>query len=411
MEKISMKICLVTALINHGGVSVVAFEIAKGMAQKGHKVLIICSGESHYSFKKDGYQVLILKNNAKNAVYHYLNPFLLLKLRKQLNNFNPDIIHVHNINLQTFSLSTLLFSKYFPMVWTLHDVWCLCITGWPLIPDCYGLPRKCFKCPIWPNWMVKLNRILKEAIYSFSKPHIICPSYWLKSLLKYSVLGQANYSTVIYNGIDSKLFYKMKSLSMRSTFNIEKDKIVILFCGGKRIAKQYPAYRKGWNHLYIALQNLGKKYTNLHLLYVGDPIQIPTKSTFSFTFATNVSRKEMNVYYNISDFTVLPTLADNFALTILEAMASKLPIIASNTGGIPEALIDHQTGLLCPPRNPIILADKIELLILHPEFRSILAENAYFKFKEKFSFNDMIDKYEIAYKKTIYANKTKKRNS
>ena len=235
-----MKICLVTALINHGGVSIVAFDIANGMAQKGHEVLIICSGDSNHSFKKDGYRVIILKNNIKNIVYHYFNPVLLFNLKKQLNNFNPDIIHVHNINLQTFSLSTLLFSKYFPMVWTLHDVWCLCITGWPLIPDCNGLFYKCQRCPIWPYWMVKINRFLKEVIYSFSNIHIISPSYWVKSLLKDSVLGQTNSATVIYNGIDSKLFYKMEKLSLRNALNIGEEEIVILFCGGKTNCETVP---------------------------------------------------------------------------------------------------------------------------------------------------------------------------
>ena len=137
---------------------------------------------------------------------------------------------------------------------------------------------------------------------------------------------------------------------------------------------------------------------------MGDRIQIPIDLTIPVTFAENIPREKMNFYYNISDFTVLPTLAENFALTIIEAMACKLPVIASDIGGIPEALIDNQTGLLCPPRNPIILANKIELLITKPEFRSILAENAYLKFKEKFSFDEMIDKYETIFKKTIYKN-------
>jgi len=105
--------------MNHGGASVVAFDIARGMVQRGHEVLFVSSGKSPIRKCQNGYELRVLKNQKTNLMFHYLNPFLMLKLNEQLRKFKPDIIHVHNINLQTFSLGVLLFSRYYPIIWTI----------------------------------------------------------------------------------------------------------------------------------------------------------------------------------------------------------------------------------------------------------------------------------------------------
>jgi len=395
-----MKACILTASMNHGGASVVAFDIARGMVQRGHEVLFVSSGKSSIRKCQDGYELRVLKNQKTNLMFHYLNPFLMLKFNEQLRKFKPDIIHVHNINLQTFSLGVLLFSRYYPMIWTLHDVWALCMTGWPKIADCNGMLNKCRKCPTWPKWMVQLNKFLKESVYKFSKIHIVSPSHWLVSLLKKSVLHQHPVS-VIHNGIDPARFFSVENSSIRSKLNIAQDKKVILFCGGKKLAGQFPAWRKGWAYLCEALEILKDKHNNLHLLYVGDPLNLPENFPVTVTFAKGESRNDMNIYFNASDMLVLPTLADHPALTVLEAMACKIPIIATSAGGIPEAVIPQETGLLCASRDSVSLAEKIDYLVLNPAQGHKMAMLAYQRFNEMFTFDRMIDQYEDVYHQMI----------
>ncbi len=395
-----MKVCILTASLNHGGASVVAFDIARGMVQRGHEVLFVSSGKSPIRKCQDGYEIRVLKNQKTNRMFHYLNPFLMLKLNKQLRKFKPDIIHVHNINLQTFSLGVLLFSRYYPMIWTLHDVWPLCMTGWPKIPDCNGMLNKCRNCPTWPKWMVQVNKLLKESVYKFSKLHIVSPSHWLISLLKKSALLKHPVS-VIHNGIDSTIFFNVDNSSIRSKLNIAQDKKVILFCGGKKLAGQFPAWRKGWVYLCEALEILKNKHNNLHLLYVGDPLSLPENFPVPVTFAKGVPRNEMNIYFNASDMLVLPTLADHPALTVLEAMACKLPIIATSAGGIPEAVISQETGLLCASRDSASLAEKIDYLVSNPAQGLKMASLSYQRFNALFTFDRMIDQYEAVYHQMI----------
>ena len=397
-----MKVCILTASLNHGGASVVALDIARGMVQRGHEVLFVSSGKSPIRKWQDGYELRVLKNKKTNLIFHYLNPLLMLKLNEQLRKFKPDIIHVHNINLQTFSLGVLLFSRCFPMIWTLHDIWPLCVTGWPNIPDCNGMLNKCRKCLTWPKWIVQANRFLKESVYKFSKIHIVSPSHWLVSLLKKSVL-HLNPVSVIHNGIDPAIFFNAENSSIKSKLNIAPDKKVILFCGGKKLAGQFPAWRKGWVYLCEALEVLKDKHENIHLLYVGDLLDLPENFPVPVTFAKGVSRNDMNIYFNASDMLVLPTLADHPALTVLEAMACKTPIVATNTGGIPEAVISQETGLLCASRDSVSLAEKIDYLISNSTQGLKMATLSYQRFNEMFTFDRMIDQYENVYHQRIYS--------
>jgi glycosyltransferase involved in cell wall biosynthesis len=396
-----MKICILTANMEHGGATIVSLDIAKGMAQKGHEVTFICAGDSNLSYRQNGYNVNILENPLKNFFFHYFNPILLFKLKKRLAVIQPDIIHVHNINLQTFSLFSLLLSRYYPLIWTLHDVWPLCVTGWPIVPDCHGLINNCNRCPSWPFWMAKLNKLIKETIYQYSKIHITTPSYWMASLLLNSTLGKKPFN-IVYNGISPQFFYQRNKLSVKEKYDFPHEKKIILFCGGKKIAGQLPAERKGWEYLASAIEILGPQSKNLLLIYVGDPIKLPPNFPISVRFEGGVDREMMNDYYNIADVLVLPTLADNCPLTILEAMACKLPVIATYTGGVTE-IIHDDTGLLCHPRDSIDLSKKIEYLVQNPDKADQMAERAFQRFEKKFTLSRMINEFEKIYHKAINA--------
>jgi glycosyltransferase involved in cell wall biosynthesis len=393
-----MKICVLTASLYHGGVSIVALDVARGMVLRGHQVTVVCAGKKDEIIKKDGYSIHILKNRFKNPAYHFFNFILLIKLMKLLRKIKPEIIHLHNINLQTFSLVSLLLSRFYPMVWTIHDIWPFCMTGWPPVPDCKGMLHQCKSCPTWPGWMTRLNRVIKESIYRLSRLHIVCPSKWMSSLISPSNLSQHPVH-IIYNGTNQIPISPVSREAIKSRLGIENSQKIILFCGGKKLAGQIPAERKGWEFLASAMNIIIKKHPDIRLLYIGDPIDF----TYSFpcSFITADDRNQMNKYYSIADLFILPTIADNFPLTILEGMSYRVPVIATNVGGIPEMIISEQTGLLCPSRNAEALAEKIDYALSNPEHCKELAEKAYQRFNQMFTFDRMIDKYEDIYKQTI----------
>ena len=104
----------------------------------------------------------------------------------------------------------------------------------------------------------------------------------------------------------------------------------------------------------------------------------------------------VNEYLAISDLFVLPSFYESFGLSIIEAMASKVFCIATNTGGIPEIIQDNITGYLFENNNSEDLLLKIKLF-LNKNTEDIV-NNAYNLVKKKFSLdimnNNLIKIYE-----------------
>jgi glycosyltransferase involved in cell wall biosynthesis len=395
-----MKIIVLAADLFHGGSSVVGQDVSRGMALRGHQVLFISAGKYDRSFFQDGYEVKVLGQERPRPFYQYINPFLMSRLLGVLAEFGPDLMHVHSINLRSFSLASLLLSRQHPMVWTLHDLWAVCMTGWPEAQDCEGTLRQCRGCSSWPRALVKANRILKRSIYGLSPFTVVTPSKWLADLFHRSSLSHKT-AHVIPNAIDTNLFTPEEDRKQYRA-NDSKER-TILFCGGRRVNGRSPAVRKGWEYLVEAVCILTKKRNDFQLLYTGDPLDLPPHFPTRVIFTGVVDRKEMQRYYNAADIFVLPTLADNSPLTILEAMACKTPVIATAVGGIPEIVRHGHTGLLSPPRDAESLAICIDASFSKPSHAAEMAERAYESVMKNFSMEQMLDRYESIYSQTISA--------
>jgi len=81
---------------------------------------------------------------------------------------------------------------------------------------------------------------------------------------------------------------------------------------------------------------------------------------------------------------VLPSLFEGLPVTLMEAMALRVPVVSTAITGIPELVRDGRTGLLAQPRDPTGLADAIERLLKDPELAGRLAENGYRLVREEF---------------------------
>lgn len=77
------------------------------------------------------------------------------------------------------------------------------------------------------------------------------------------------------------------------------------------------------------------------------------------------------------DLLVLPSLEESLPLSLLEAMMARLPLVATTVGGIPECIIDGETGFLVPPADPDALADAIIPLMRDPLMRRRFGEAGY----------------------------------
>lgn len=102
-----------------------------------------------------------------------------------------------------------------------------------------------------------------------------------------------------------------------------------------------------------------------------------------------------------ADVFVLASTSEGLPLSILEAMAAGLPVVASSVGGVPEAVEDGETGLLVPPRDPVRLAAALERLLVDPALRRRLGSNGRERVLEHFSLETCRQAHVAVYRRAL----------
>jgi len=99
-------------------------------------------------------------------------------------------------------------------------------------------------------------------------------------------------------------------------------------------------------------------------------------------------------YISGFDLFVLPSLKEGFPWTLLEAVAAKVPVIATRTGAVPEIIESGRNGIIVPPGDAEKLAQAIDELIENPRLGQEMAIQAHQNLIKNFSLHDMIQRYE-----------------
>ncbi len=101
------------------------------------------------------------------------------------------------------------------------------------------------------------------------------------------------------------------------------------------------------------------------------------------------------------DIFVLPSLNEAGPVVVLEAMACGIPVVASRVGGIPEYVVDGQTGLLVPPRDPRALADAIWALVANPDVRFRMGQAGRARVGAHFNSQQMVERTRCLYRELL----------
>jgi glycosyltransferase involved in cell wall biosynthesis len=109
----------------------------------------------------------------------------------------------------------------------------------------------------------------------------------------------------------------------------------------------------------------------------------------------------MPYLYNLADAFVLPSYSESFPMTVLEAMSCKLPVIATDVGGIPEMIDSNRNGLLFQPGNPKGLSASLHKVLGDRKFAARLGENARAKVCSELSATKMASSTAEMYRKVL----------
>jgi len=180
--------------------------------------------------------------------------------------------------------------------------------------------------------------------------------------------------------IDTAKFKRVdedSALSLRAELSIDKDVKVILFVG-----RLHP--EKGVPTLIKALSMLEDKKVLLLMIYYYTPgykeeykrLVKHLGLSEKVRFLGYVSHNDLPKYYSASDLYVLPSIREQWSNTIMEAMACKTPVIATEVGANPYLILDGKTGFLVPPNNALSLAQKIRFVLENPDLTIPVKETA-----------------------------------
>lgn len=159
--------------------------------------------------------------------------------------------------------------------------------------------------------------------------------------------------------------------------------------------------KKGIKFLLEAARNLQKKI-DFHLLLVGggkDEERLKEMAGEMGVKATFLGeRVDVAELLSVMDVFVLSSLYEGLPVSLLEAMASGLPVVVTNVGGMPEVVIDGETGFIVEPGQVEQLSESIKELLLDNNLRRRFGESGFQRVKKNFSIEKTVDKIEILWK-------------
>ena len=319
----------------------------------------------------------------------------------------PDLIHLHNLHGSYFDLRALPWlSRQFPTVVTLHDAWMTsghCShsfacerwrTGCGLCPDLTIYPEVRRDATAY-NWR------RKQKIYAQSRLHFAVPCRWMMDKLNHSMLAPAIASArIIHHGIDLSFFQPGARMQARQALGLPEDAVILMFASkGIRtnVAKDYGTMR-------ATLEKLGAHCGNAYLIFlaVGEEGDVETIGRAQLRFLPHITdRSTLATYYRAADIYVHAARAEQWGLSITEAMACGLPVVASDVGGIPDQVAEGKSGFLVQVGDATGMAERIERLLNDKILRQTMGHHASQRARAEFGISNMMANYLNYYASVI----------
>lgn len=374
-----------------GGAEISTLGLALGLQKAGHEVFVLTTCRDKSSEGEHIYQgVRVIKIYANyherwRAYLSLYNPQTVGRVKKFIQEINPDIVHAHNIHFY-FSYACLKIAKKLkkPVFLTVRDV----------MPFSYGklatkqyLTKLDYRVSWWDNLkqaQKRYNPLRNIIIRHYLKKYvdkIFAISYALKEALNQNGIQNVE---VIYNGIDVNEWQvsSERIRDFKERHNLQDKKIV--FFGGRISAL------KGIKQINEAMARVKKEIPEAFLLIAGEG------------GVGWLQGEELRAAYGAADVAVLPSICfDSFGRVNIEAMACKKPVVGTCFGGVPEVVEDGVTGFIVNPFNTELMAQRLIDLLKNPEKARKFGEAGYERAKKHFNLSDRIAQMIGWYQKFI----------
>lgn len=324
------------------------------------------------------------------------SPIATHRLIKYIEEFNPDIVHIHELHAYFVNIAPLisyLKKNKIRTVWTFHCEFMYtgkCGHAY----ECEKWKFECGDCPqvgeypssLFFDFTKKMFKDKKKLFYDFNNLTIVTPSEWLASRVKQSFLKDKDIQ-VIHNGIDTtNIFHPRNFEHLKKKHNITDEKIVLA------VAPDLMSEQKGGRWILELSKNFKSKKVKFVLIGIDDLNQDFDDNIIALGRTSN--QIELAEYYSMADVFVICSKRENFPTTCLEALSCGTPIAGFDAGGTKETAPEGY-GVFVPYGDIDELADAIKKII----YKKKNSDDFAFYGLDNYSKSVMLKKYYTIYEK------------
>ena len=367
----------ITCYPTYGGSGVVATELGKGLAKRGHQIHFISYA---MPMRLDGFVDNIFYHEVEMATYPLFEfplytPALASKMVEVAKFEKLDLIHAHYAiphATSAYIAKQILNDEHLRIITTLHGT---DITLIGLEPS--FLPVMKFSIEK-SDGVTAVSRFLKE-----------------KTITNYSINKEIE---VIPNFVDTELFKRMADANLRKTIAPNGERILI-HISNFRLVKRVTDV--------IKIFNLVVKKIPSKLVLVGDGPDRSNCENLCRELQLGDSVKflgkqaELVELLSAADLFLMPSQSESFGLSALEAMACEVPVISSSVGGLPELVVHGETGYIAEIGDIERMAKYAIELLSNNTRREMFAKAGRKRAVENFDIDEIVGVYERHYERIL----------
>ena len=346
------RILFINSVCN-GSTGTICKNLYKAAVEAGHECCIAYGrGEAPKGFKtiKIGNKLDVYLHILKTRLFDasgFGSKYATKEFIKKIDEFKPDIIHLHNIHGYYVNIEILFkYLKEHPeikKIWTLHDCWAF--TGhcphfeYEKCEQWKNECKKCIRRNEYPKSLIdRCNKnywLKKSSFTNVDNLMLVSPSNWLMNLIKDSFFKEYPIE-VINNGVDTSIFKHTES-NIKERYGIKNKKVIL------GVASVWDK-KKGLDTFIEISKQLDNEYQIVLIGLNKKQIKKLPSNIIGITRTENV--EELVKWYSAAEVFFNPTLEDNYPTVNLEAIACGTPVVTFNTGGSPESAYASKKNII-----------------------------------------------------------------
>lgn len=343
-----------------GGAQEVVRTLSAYLTECGHTT-VVCTlrdGPLRQEIEQMGIPVVVLPGRRHSILSLPLFIGDMLRLRNELANlierYKINVIQTHLLRSMDFLVLSLKFRfKRLLVFWTVHN-------------SQFALRADQLKSHRWLLGQKQLAHRLLYRMAAGQADGFIAVSDEVKNAVVQTIGPVEKHVTVISNGVDVRRYQLgMNRAAVRHSLELDANTCLILVVGTLK-------EQKGHRYLVDAIAPIIAENPHLHVLFAGDgqlrePLQQQVREAGlekHIHFLGN--RQDVPDLLAASDYFVLPSLWEGLPMALIEAMASGLPVVATQVSGSQQVVVSGESGILVPPGDSEQLRQAISSLIFDP---------------------------------------------